>query len=61
MAVVSIPIINVIDIHLATFGDDDLGIALRLVVLMEFAYIDSMEIAGSLPSLLVCDYVDYPI
>ena len=61
MVVVSIPIIDVIDIYLATIGDDDMDIALRLDVLMEFAHIDSMEIARSLPSLLVCDYFDYPI
>ena len=53
MVIVSIPIIDAIDIHLATVRDDDLGSALRLDVLMEFAHIHSMEITRSLSFMLL--------
>ena len=44
MAVVSVPIIDVIDLSVATICDDDLDTALRLDVFVEFAHFNSMEI-----------------
>ena len=53
MVVVSIPIINVIDIHLATIGNDDMDTALRMDVYVAFGDIHSMELGVLLITTLI--------